>query len=169
LVVHESPDHAWSSGQWSHWGASLEFAECGKRYAFVGMKLAAREDIERLIAAQARLAQAEAEVGQMPVVQAFRSALAKQLDGMPSKAARHRWLVENRLDWRTYQTLVKHWRSGAEKDGQVTTVEGLIQAARACGIPFEELVAKQAESKRLKQGTVFNIPAVETGIRYLAA
>ena len=172
-VEHVSTDHAWSSGGRSDWYPALLCETCSKVYEFMGLKLVRRDEAATLRIWEERRQQERGQPCEEPGVNAMRAALASVLDAMPSNAARHRWLIERRLEHSTYATFSKHWRNGMEWTQCGVHYHNVVDVAGHLGIDCAPIRAEMDRLRKEAESAPDEPPPevhpVITGLKFLAA
>jgi hypothetical protein len=166
-IEHASPDHGWA--QETTLSPRLLCAACDELYAFANMRLVRTADAESYYAAQERYQLAKAALDNLPMLDKLRSALVPVLEAMPTKVARHRWLLEHRIVGSTYGTFLKHWDKADRWVRHGVNRYNMLEVAVAVGADPTPILEHQALVDKLQSERFFEMEAIPTGMRNLAA
>jgi len=173
-IYSKTPDHAWASGQSISWHGVLSCKACEKTY-----QLSHQEDVHparvklvRIVDVQARQKREgeyddakKALMASSAVIELLQK-LTDLLKQQPSKAAIHR--IASKLDPGSYSNFLRSWKSPENWVKQNVHRVNLLKVAELVGDGPKHLAAKVAHLEKLWAARQKPVPAVRTGIDYMA-
>lgn len=175
-VTQTSPDHPWVRASQIHYEAALECSACAKDYVVKNEYggelpwLARREDVQKRMAAETTLRNAEQAFATSPLGKSVIPHVIAEIDGQPSLAAKHRVLQRHRLAYVSLATYRKRPFGGAEamKNPSGQTLASIGAKSAFPGVDPEPFKAKLAEFEMLQNlMQSAKVDAVETGARWM--
>lgn len=174
VVTQEMPDHPWVRASQISYSGTLECADCSKTYTIIndwGSKpyVAKRSDVAKFELAKEASAKADAEFKSSAPARALIPKIIAEIDGQPSKAARHRLLSRFGLTRDSYATYLKRPHGGAEAVKYITGhdiahIDGELGLA---GGQAQAFAAKAKELEELQKASWGRPAAVVTGATWM--
>ncbi len=174
VVTQEMPDHPWVRASQISYSGALECAHCSKTYTVIndwGSKpyVAKLSDVAKFELAKEANAKADAEFKNSAQAQALIPKIVAEIDGQPSKAARHRLLSRFGLTRDSYATYLKCSQSGAEAVKYITghDIAHIGGELGLAGGQAQAFATKAKELEALQKASWERPPAIVTGATWM--